>query len=281
MPENCFRGKRIIICGHRGEMTCHPENTMAAFQAAVGYGVDMIETDMHMTKDKVIVLRHDMVIPGAGRVCDHTYDELLKVKPDLPTLEEFLEFMMKHPDVALNMEFKDIPEPADRPVQKVDSGTDAVPEELAYECQDMAIEMLKAAGVASRTWINSFSGRLVERVYLKEGRSFHYHGFYPWFIMGEMSVDPESFVDVACMQHRYRDEAGNIIKYDDPLCPGDWWEYVASKGICPLAAPSLKTYENFDAAFRFGARMVNANDPKGMIGHLRSLAEKEKGSGQR
>ena len=32
---------------------------------------------------------------------------------------------------------------------------------------------------------------------LSSGKVFHYHGFYPWFILGEMSVDPEEFIDVA------------------------------------------------------------------------------------
>lgn len=258
---------RVLVCGHRGEMKNHPENTMAAFEAAIGYGVDMIETDIHMTKDGVLVLRHDVFIDGIGHVFDHTFDELRKVKTDLPTLEEFLELMMKHPDVALNMEMKDVP--GTMHVKGIDKGVTGTSEEFAFACQDEALTMMKEAGVESRTWINSFSGKLVERAYLKEGKKFHYHGFYPWFIMGEMQVDPESFIDLACMQHRYQDETGAVIKYDDPLCPKDWWENVTSKGIMALAAPSLTTHENFDRAIAFGAGMINANDPKQMIEHLR------------
>lgn len=32
---------------------------MASFQSAVEVGVDMIETDIHLTKDGVLVLMHD------------------------------------------------------------------------------------------------------------------------------------------------------------------------------------------------------------------------------
>lgn len=260
---------RIILCGHRGEMTYNPENTMAAFRAAIGYGVDMIETDVHMTKDGIPVLRHDLVIPEIGRICDCRYDDLKKAKPDLPTLEEFLELMVRHPYVALNIEFKDVP---DSPrAEGIDKGVTAMSEEFSFRCQDKALQMLKEAGVASRTWICSFCGKLVERAFRKEGRAFHYHGFYPWFIMGELSLEPESYIDLACMQHRFHSPEGLVVRYDDPLCPEDWWQAVRAKGMTALAAPSLTSFGNFDAAFRYGAGAVNANDPKGMAEHLKQL----------
>lgn len=68
------------------------------------------------------------------------------------------------------------------------------------------IRMIIDYGMAQRTWINSFSGKLLEYVYKKYGNLFYYHGFYPWFILGEMTVDPEEFIDVVCMQHRYIDK---------------------------------------------------------------------------
>lgn len=261
--------KRILVCGHRGDMTYHPENTMEAFRAAVGYGVDMIETDVHMTRDGVLVLRHDIVIPEIGRVCDHDYDELRKAKPDLPTLEEFLELMLRHPDLALNLEFKDVP--AAPAAEGIDKGVSSMSEDFAFSCQDKALAMLKEAGITGRTWLNSFSGALVERAYLKEGKRFRYHGFYPWFIMGELTVDPASYVDLVCMQHRCQTADGSVVKYEDPLCPEDWWRTVLAGGMTPLAAPSLTSYENFDKALSFGAGAINANDPKGMLAHLKEL----------
>jgi len=49
--------------GHRGYSAEAPENTMPAFELAVRYGADSIETDLQVTKDGVIVLLHDQVIP--------------------------------------------------------------------------------------------------------------------------------------------------------------------------------------------------------------------------
>ena len=43
---------------HRGYKAKHPENTMGAFQGAVKVGAHAIETDIHLTKDGVVVLSH-------------------------------------------------------------------------------------------------------------------------------------------------------------------------------------------------------------------------------
>ena len=71
---------RIILSGHRGERTVVPENTMAAFRYALECGVDMIETDFHLSKDGRLVLIHDHTLDrttdGTGRVCDYTLKEL-------------------------------------------------------------------------------------------------------------------------------------------------------------------------------------------------------------
>lgn len=43
---------------HRGYKAKHPENTMAAFRAAADVGADAIETDLHLSRDGVVVLSH-------------------------------------------------------------------------------------------------------------------------------------------------------------------------------------------------------------------------------
>nr|WP_281389028.1 glycerophosphodiester phosphodiesterase [Spirochaeta isovalerica] len=44
---------------HRGDSVRYPENTMPAFESAVAMGVDVIETDVHLTKDGEVVIWHD------------------------------------------------------------------------------------------------------------------------------------------------------------------------------------------------------------------------------
>lgn len=68
------------LCAHRGFSTVAPENSMAAFGAAVALGAAEIEFDLWWTRDGEIVSIHDdsldRVSDGKGKVYDHTYSEL-------------------------------------------------------------------------------------------------------------------------------------------------------------------------------------------------------------
>lgn len=94
------------ICAHRGFNTIAPENSMAAFGAAVALGAEEIEFDIWSTKDKVLVSCHDdtldRVSDGSGKIYEHTYSELLKLdfgikhgekfkNLKIPTFEEILQ----------------------------------------------------------------------------------------------------------------------------------------------------------------------------------------------
>lgn len=58
---------RPAICAHRGASRRHPENTVAAFAAAVEMGADMIETDVRRTARGRLVLHHDRLGPRRPR----------------------------------------------------------------------------------------------------------------------------------------------------------------------------------------------------------------------
>lgn len=49
----------MLLFGHRGYSDQYSENTMLAFSKAIESGFDGIETDVHKTKDGVLVLCHD------------------------------------------------------------------------------------------------------------------------------------------------------------------------------------------------------------------------------
>lgn len=53
--------------GHRGARGQKPENTFPSFEAALDSGVTSVETDLHLTRDGMIVLSHDPFVPG--RLC--------------------------------------------------------------------------------------------------------------------------------------------------------------------------------------------------------------------
>ncbi len=50
---------KILVHGHRGARAMRPENTLPAFEYAIGAGVDVLELDMAVTMDNVIVVSHD------------------------------------------------------------------------------------------------------------------------------------------------------------------------------------------------------------------------------
>jgi glycerophosphoryl diester phosphodiesterase len=59
-----------IVIGHRGASGYLPEHTLAAYFVAVEQGADYIEPDLVMTKDGVLVARHENEISGTTDVAD-------------------------------------------------------------------------------------------------------------------------------------------------------------------------------------------------------------------
>lgn len=97
---------RPLALAHRGHSIAVPENTMAAFRAAVDAGVDAIESDVHLTADGHLVMLHDETLDrttnGHGPVADGTLEEVLALDAwarfgepfrgeRVPTLEQLLD----------------------------------------------------------------------------------------------------------------------------------------------------------------------------------------------
>jgi Glycerophosphoryl diester phosphodiesterase family len=70
----------FTIIAHRGDSAAAPENTFAAFDAALAGGFPHIETDVQLTADGVPVLLHDerlgRTLPGEGPISALTLAEL-------------------------------------------------------------------------------------------------------------------------------------------------------------------------------------------------------------
>lgn len=68
------------IMAHRGNRVACPENTLAAFRRALADGADILETDLHVTRDGVFVCLHDHTLErttdGRGPVEALTLAEL-------------------------------------------------------------------------------------------------------------------------------------------------------------------------------------------------------------
>lgn len=80
MMFNSFLDPMPRVVAHRGDSANYPENTLPAFRSAAEMGIDVIETDVHLTKDGHLVIWHDPTLErntdGKGRIEDHTLAEL-------------------------------------------------------------------------------------------------------------------------------------------------------------------------------------------------------------
>jgi glycerophosphoryl diester phosphodiesterase len=91
----------MIIMGHRGAAALEPENTLLSIGRAMEIGVNAVEIDVRLSKDKEIVVIHDSTVDrttdGTGPVCSFTVDELKKLDAGkgqrIPTLQEVIEFI--------------------------------------------------------------------------------------------------------------------------------------------------------------------------------------------
>ncbi|KAJ4306241.1 hypothetical protein N0V88_001039 [Collariella sp. IMI 366227] len=89
--------------GHRGYKAAFPENSMAAFHGAVAAGAHGIETDVHLSRDGVVVLSHDATLkrcfglPSKIIDCDWSYLRTLKTLAEphqgMPRLADLLEWL--------------------------------------------------------------------------------------------------------------------------------------------------------------------------------------------
>ncbi len=124
MLELKRRDGRIAVVGHRGAMGYAPENTMVSFETAVKQGVDMIELDIHKSRDGELIVIHDGDVArttnGRGHVKDLTTAEIKQLDAGskfdarysgerVPTLVEVLDWAKNR--IAVCIEIKGDPRP--------------------------------------------------------------------------------------------------------------------------------------------------------------------------
>jgi len=108
-----------VIIGHRGACGHAPENTLASFSLAVEQLADMIELDLHLTRDGNLIASHDCDLTRTAGVQlsveESEYDALRTINvasyfgadyphTTMPLLDELLEAIPVH--VPINLELK-------------------------------------------------------------------------------------------------------------------------------------------------------------------------------
>ena len=107
-----LKKKDILIIGHKGASEIAPENTLKAFIKAIELKADMVEFDIHKTKDCEIVIIHDsdtLNTTGVqGLIKDMTLEEIKKLNAGegekIPTLLELIKVAKEK--VGLQIEIK-------------------------------------------------------------------------------------------------------------------------------------------------------------------------------
>ena len=99
MPSHAFlEHTGVLAFAHRGDSEAAPENTAAAFESAVAQGFQYLETDVHRTRDGVLLAFHDdrldRVTSDRGRIAALDYSVIARARvhgrEPIPLLEELL-----------------------------------------------------------------------------------------------------------------------------------------------------------------------------------------------
>jgi glycerophosphoryl diester phosphodiesterase len=146
---------RPAVVAHRGGARLWPENSLTAFRGALGLGVDLVELDVHQTRDGEVVVLHDPTLDrtttGRGAVRDRAWAELTTLvvrgtaEERVPRLAEVLALIQPTP-VGLLLEVK------------TGAGGERYP-----GVEERVLTLVEAAGLAARTTVMAFDWAIVER----------------------------------------------------------------------------------------------------------------------
>lgn len=154
--QNGFFGNTLLNFAHRGFTASAPENSLAAFAAALEVGAHGIELDVRTCKTGEIVVFHDPTLArmtnGRGFVKNKSLEELqaLRIRfrdqvtdEHIPTLDEVIELIKGR--LILNVEIKTTGLPKDHIEEKV-------------------VAILRRQGMESSTIVSSFNPLVVRRL---------------------------------------------------------------------------------------------------------------------
>ena len=137
------RAAKPQVIAHRGASAYRPENTLAAYELAIEQAADMIEVDLHRTRDGAVVVAHDAAlerIGGRGEIGDATLAQVRALDAGagqrVPTLDELLDGFGAR--IAFNLELK--------------QGSRGAYEGLPA----VAVSAVRARGLEERTLYSSF-----------------------------------------------------------------------------------------------------------------------------
>jgi glycerophosphoryl diester phosphodiesterase len=170
-----------LVIAHQGGNLLSPSSTIVGFDKAVELGVDVLEYDIHITKDGHLVLIHDPTVDpttnGTGKVEDLTLEELQVLDAGytfkdlegnysyrgkgvyIPTLEEVFQ---RYGDILHNIEIKD-----DNPIEREEE----IVEKLWGLIQKYKLEDKVLIASFDQELIDKFKNLAKEKVAVSGGKS--------------------------------------------------------------------------------------------------------------
>jgi glycerophosphoryl diester phosphodiesterase len=151
----------VFVTAHRGFSGRAPENTLAAFRAAIDAGCDMVELDVHLSRDREVVVIHDDTLErttnGSGNVADSLFANLGRLdagrwfaprfaQERIPALSEVLALVRGR--ILVNIELKQ------------GKKLPYTPEQLA----DRTLDECKKADMLDQVLFSSFAPNAIDRI---------------------------------------------------------------------------------------------------------------------
>ncbi|MGE5589867.1 MAG: glycerophosphodiester phosphodiesterase [Bacillota bacterium] len=193
-PQPYLDAAHPLILAHQGASAYAPSNTIPSFGKALELGADVLELDVHLTRDGAIVVAHDDTVDrltdGTGRICDFALADLQKLDagyrftPDggatypyrgqgiyIPTLEEVFRTF---PQARVNIEIKEGDQPIAGPLADLIHSMGKTKQVLVASVYSDAINAFRKAApdVATSASKNEILSLVVQ---WKLGLGFQYH----------------------------------------------------------------------------------------------------------
>lgn len=158
MPAYSQEMKNKIIVAHRGGANLGLENTLSCIQKGIDSGADMIEIDIHLTKDNKVVVCHDKSINrttnGKGKIKDMTFEEIRLYNiidengnvtdQTIPSLEEVMELINGQTQILIE-------------IKKTGN--------LYVGLEEKTLEIIKKYNAFSWTVVQSFNNSVIEKIH--------------------------------------------------------------------------------------------------------------------
>jgi glycerophosphoryl diester phosphodiesterase len=256
---------RILVHGHRGARAARPENTIPAFEYAIAAGADVLELDLHVTRDNVLVVSHDATLSPA--ICEGpvpgalirrlTLDEVRQYdcgaqrNPSfplqtpvpgtrVPTLDEVLALASRG-RFEFNIEIKGSPlHPDETPA----------PEEFAR----LVFDAVRRHSLESRVIVQSFDFRTLHAL-KKLAPAIRLAALY--------AGEPKDFTEVA------REASSGIVS--------PYYRLVTPERVCAAHAAGLQVIPwtanrpaDWDALIAAGVDAIITDDPAALIAYLKA-----------